>query len=83
MQHAGSWQLGDSFFFVDILNDGVHDGFNNRDIYGEWYPTLSFSKLADTEFRLGPIRDIALVGGINFDADADVLKYLPGMRASW
>lgn len=83
VQHAGSWQLGDSFFFVDILNDGVHDGFNNRDIYGEWYPTLSFSKLAVTEFRLGPIRDIALVGGINFDADADVLKHLPGMRASW
>ena len=75
--------VGDSFFFVDILEDGGHDGFNDKNLYGEWYPTLSLSKLAGTEFGLGPIRGIALMGGINFDADADVLKYLPGVRVSW
>ena len=83
VQHATSWRLGDSYFFVDILDDGGHDGFNDKDLYGEWYPTLSFSKLSGTEFQLGPIRDIALIGGINFGADADVFKYLPGVRASW
>ena len=83
VQHAIGWQLGDSFFFVDILEDGGHDGFNDKNLYGEWYPTLSLSKLAGTEFGLGPIRGIALMGGINFDADADVLKYLPGVRVSW
>ncbi len=80
VQHAMGWQLGDSFFVVDILDDGGHDGFNDKNLYGEWYPTLSFSKLADTEIRMGPIRDIALIGGINVDGDADVLKYLPGVR---
>ena len=75
--------MGDSYFFVDILDDGGHDGFNDKDLYGEWYPTLSFSKLSGTEFQLGPIRDIALIGGINFGADADIFKYLPGVRASW
>ena len=83
VQNALGWQLGDSFFFVDILDDGGHDGFNDKNFYGEWYPTLSFSKLAGTELSLGPIRDIALIGGINFDGDADVLKYLPGVRVSW
>ena len=83
VQHAMGWQLGDSFFFVDILDDGGHDGFNDKNLYGEWYPTLSVSKLAGKKFGLGPIRDIALIGGINFDADADVLKYLPGVRLSW
>ena len=83
IQNAQGWRLGDSFFFMDIIDDGSHDGFNDKDLYGEWYPTLSFSKLTGREFKLGPIRDVALIGGINFDADADVLKYLPGMRASW
>ena len=83
VQHAMGWQLGDSFFVVDILDDGGDDGFNDKNLYGEWYPTLSFSKLTGTEIRMGPIRDIALIGGINVDGDADVLKYLPGVRASW
>ncbi len=83
VQSALGWRLGDSFFFFDILEDSGHDGFNEKDLYGEWYPTLSFGKLAGKQIRLGPIRDFALIGGINFDADANVLKYLPGVRASW
>ena len=83
VQNALNWQLGDSFFFVDIIDDGGHDGFNDKNLYAEWYPTLSFGKLASKELSLGPIRDIALIGGINLDGDANVLKYLPGVRASW
>lgn len=83
IQNAQAWRWGDSFFFIDIIDDGGHDGFNEKDLYGEWYPTLSFSKISGTEFKLGPIRDIALISGINFDADANVFKYLPGIRASW
>ena len=55
IQHATSWRLGDSYLFVDILDDGGNDGFNDKNLYGEWYPTLSFSKLLGTEFGLGPI----------------------------
>ncbi len=83
VQHATSWRLGDSFFFVDFLDDGGHDGFNDKDLYGEWYPTLSFSRLSGSQFQLGPIRDIAFIGGINIDSDADFFKYLPGVRISW
>ena len=83
IQHAANWNLGDSYLFVDILDDGGHDGFNDKDLYGEWYPTLSFGKLSGTGFQLGPIRDIALIAGINFGADANVFKYLPGVRVSW
>ena len=83
VQHATGWRLGDSFFFLDILNDGAQDGFNDKDLYGEWYPTLSLGKVSGRKFQLGPIRDISVIGGINFGADANVLKYLPGVRASW
>ena len=82
-QQASSWSLGDSFFFIDFLEDGVADGFNDMEFYGEWYPTLSFGKLADRTVGGGPVRDIALIGGINFDGDANVFKWLPGVRLSW
>ena len=82
-QHALSWSLGDSFFFTDFIDDATVDGFNDRDFYGEWYPTLSFSKLANRQVGGGPLRDIAIIGGINFGGDADFFKYLPGVRASW
>ena len=83
VQNAMGWRFGDSFFFADVLQDGADDGFNDKNLYGEWYPTLSFGKLAGKKIGLGPIRDIAIIGGVNFDADADVLKYLPGVRLSW
>ena len=83
LQQASSWSLGDSFFFVDFLDDGVADGFNDMDFYGEWYPTVSLGKLTGGTFGGGPLRDVALVGGINFGGDADVLKWLPGLRLSW
>ena len=83
VQQASSWSLGDSFVFIDILDDGVADGFNDLEFYGEWYPTLSFGKLADRTVGGGPVRDVALIGGMNFDGDANVFKWLPGARLSW
>ena len=83
LQQASSWSLGDSFFFVDFIDDSVADGFNDMEFYGEWYPTVSLGRLTDGTFGGGPLRDIALVGGINIGADANVLKWLPGVRFSW
>ena len=83
VQQAAGWKLGDSFFFIDYLDDDERDGFNDRDFYGEWYPTLSLGKLANRELRVGPIRDFALIAGVNVGGDANVVKYLPGLRASW
>ncbi len=82
-QHAGNWKLGSSFFFIDFLDDTENDGFNDKEFYGEWYPTLSFSKLARSGIKIGPVIDIAAIGGLNFDGDANILKILPGLRLSW
>lgn len=83
VQQFSEWKYGDSFFFIDYLDDGERDGFNDRDFYSEWYPTLSLGKLWNKEREGGPIRDFALIGGINAGGDAKVLKYLPGLRVSW
>ena len=83
IQRASGWQFGDSFFFVDYLDDGGEDGFNDREFYAEWYPTLSLGKLSGRQLRLGPMADLSLVAGINAGGDGKVVKYLPGLRASW
>ena len=83
VQQAAQWRYGDSFFFIDFLDDGLKDGFNDKSIYGEWYPTFSIGKLTNTEISLGPVGDISAIAGFNADSDANVLKYLPGVRASW
>ncbi len=83
IQHASPWRLGDSFFFLDYLDDGMDDGFNDRTFYGEWYPTLSLGKLANRKIGVGRLRDIGFIAGVNLETDANVLKYLPGVRFSW
>ncbi len=83
VQQASGWKFGDSFFFIDYLDDGGEDGFNDREFYAEWYPTLSLGKLTGKEFRFGPIGDFSLVAGFNASGDGKVVKYLPGLRASW
>ena len=83
VQQASRWKLGDSFFFLDYIVDRERDGFNDRDFYAEWYPTLSIGKLRRAEAGLGPISDAAFIAGINMGGDAKVLKFLPGLRVSW
>ena len=82
-QQASAWSLGDSFFFIDYIDDDLVDGFNDKDFYGEWYPTLSFGRMSGGTVGGGALRDVALIGGINFGGDADFFKYLPGVRLSW
>ena len=81
-QQASGWSLGDSFFFIDYIDDGLGDGFNDKDFYGKWYPTLGFGRMSGRTVGggapRGAPRDVALIGGINFGGDADFFKYLPG-----
>lgn len=79
LQHASEWEYGDNFFFVDFLASG-NRRFNNRDAYLEWYPTLSLGKISGSKLAFGPIRDIALIGGVNVAVDDNVTRALPGIR---
>ncbi len=83
IQQAAAWSLGESFFFIDYLDDNRPDGFNDVELYGEWYPTLSLSRISRRQVGAGPLRDVQLIGGINFGGDADFFKYLPGARLAW
>jgi nucleoside-specific outer membrane channel protein Tsx len=77
-QHASPWSLGDSFIFIDWTDDHGADGFNEKSMYGEWYPTLSLGRVSNRTIGAGPIRDVALIGGLNFGNEADIFKVVPG-----
>ena len=81
LQHASSWKFIDNFFFIDFLHSS-NSKFNDNDFYGEFYPTLSLSRLTSVDFSYGLISDIGIIAGVNAGADANVLKYLPGVRFS-
>lgn len=85
-QNASNWGFGTTFFFLDYVkdseeNDGVN--FNDENWYFEGYLTLSYSKLIDPDFSVGPLKDIGLMMGTNYSRDPDILKWTPGLRLSW
>lgn len=82
-QHASGWRFGDNFFFVDLIDDHVPDGFNDRDVYMEWYSNLSLGKILRRKIGHGILSDVGILGGINYAPDANFMKWLPGMRLSW
>lgn len=83
MQHASQWKFGDNFFFVDFIDDGNDDGFNEMDAYGEWYSNLSLGKVTGSELGFGPIADFGLLAGVALGTDANFRQWLPGARISW
>ncbi|HKJ77132.1 MAG TPA: outer membrane protein OmpK [Gammaproteobacteria bacterium] len=83
LQHASGWGFGDVFAFVDFLDDADNDGFNDTDTYGELYVNFSLGKLAGERVGAGPLADVGLLAGVNYSRDAEVLKWLPGVRLSW
>lgn len=81
LQHASGWKYGDNFFFVDVL-DSRHPDFQDFDLYSEMYANLSLGKIRGKAIRAGPVADVGLIGGFNWAADANVRKYVAGIRLS-
>jgi len=79
LQHAHGWKFGDNFFFIDVL-DARGSGFQGFDLYGEWYSNFSLGKIAGRKIGAGIIADVGIILGYNRARDAEVEKYLPGIR---
>ncbi|NRA72601.1 MAG: hypothetical protein HRU24_16430 [Gammaproteobacteria bacterium] len=86
-QHAGGWEYGDNFFFVDYSRYSVNNDANfpvedSSEFYGEWYSNFSLSAITDSKIAFGPVKDIGIVGGLNFAPEVDSMWVLPGVRFS-
>lgn len=74
LQHASGWSRGENFFFVDMSCCSGAGGAD-REVYGEWYSSINVAQVS-----AGPVRGLALIGGINWGAQAKVVKLTPGVR---
>jgi len=61
IEHANGWAYGDNFAFIDIINR--HD--IGTELYGEFYPRLSWSKITGKKPAISMFKDFSLVAGIN------------------
>ncbi len=75
-EHFGTWSYGHDYFFFDLTHET--DGGNDLDIYGEFYPALSLSKVSGKDIALGPVKDVLPTLGVN--AGTDVGIFLPGVE---
>lgn len=82
LQHAGGWEYGDNFFFIDHLSfDASNEaGSDGTEFYGEWYSNFSLGALTGNEIKFGPVKDIGLIAGFNWAPEVDSWWFLPGFR---
>ena len=79
LQHASGWKYGGNFFFVDVL-DSRQPGFHDIDLYSELYANFSLGKIGGNPIGAEPVSDVGLIGGFNWAADANAVKYVAGIR---
>jgi nucleoside-specific outer membrane channel protein Tsx len=60
---AGRWWS--SYLFVDVLRSWSEADANAKEVYGEWYPSLSLRALAGKERSRGLLRDVGLTVALN------------------
>lgn len=65
LEHASGYDWGSNFFFVDMAKSDSDDG-GYGDVYGEFYTTLSYSKLAKKDWSKEFVRDVGLTLGLNY-----------------
>ena len=60
---AGRWWS--SYLFVDVLRSWSEADANAKEVYGEWYPTLSLRALSGRDRSKGVLGDVGLTIGLN------------------
>jgi nucleoside-specific outer membrane channel protein Tsx len=79
-EHVSGWSYGDNYLFFDVTNidkDGT-------EVYGEWHPRLSASKISGNDMSYGPIRDVLLALQVNMNGGAmPARSVLYGVGLDW
>lgn len=64
-ENAAAGRRWSSYLFVDVLRSWSEADANAKEVYGEWYPTLSVRGLGGKEPWKGLLRDVGLTVGLN------------------
>lgn len=71
--HASGWAYGSNFFNVDVLKSGAQDPAHNSsvgatEVYVVYRGSLSLAKLTRRDLSFGPVRDVSLTAGLDFNS---------------
>jgi nucleoside-specific outer membrane channel protein Tsx len=93
LTHASGYAYGSNFFNVDMLSSDHKDpasggGGGAHELYTAYRTTFSLGKISGTPMKFGPIRDVGITGGFDYNAKDDqfsarVLKKLIGPTLSF
>jgi nucleoside-specific outer membrane channel protein Tsx len=64
-ENTAAWSWGSSYLFVDILRSWSDADVNAKEVYGEWYPSVSLRKLSRRKPSTGLLRDVSATLGLN------------------
>lgn len=79
-QHAGGWEYGDNFFFIDSSQySGKNGTADSAEMYAEWYSNFSLGAITGNDLSFGPVKDVGLVMGVNYAPEVDSTWVLPGV----
>lgn len=79
-EHVSGWSYGDNYLFFDVTNIDK----KGTEIYGEWHPRLSLSKMTGKEMGYGPVRDYFLATQVNMNGgETPARAYLYGVGLDW
>ncbi|WLT31626.1 outer membrane protein OmpK [Geothrix sp. PMB-07] len=73
LSHASGWAYGSNFFNVDMLMSDKNDPAANgktgaNEVYVAYRGALSFGKLSGKDLSFGPVRDISVTAGFDFNS---------------
>ncbi len=61
-EHANGWKYGDNFFFLDVINPLKDGQDSTNDLYAEFSPRLSISKISGKDLSFAFVKDVLLAG---------------------
>src|SRR6185295_18401615 len=58
-ENTAAWSWGSSYLFVDILRSWTAADANAKEVYGEWYPSVSLRRLSGRKPSVRFVRDVS------------------------
>jgi len=79
LEHANGWEYGDNFFFLDITNPNRKGSNTSTELYAEFSPRFSLSKITGKNLSLGIVKDFLIT--TTLEAGNGFHSYLYGVAA--
>lgn len=82
LENSSAWSWGSSYFFLDYLRSNSSADSSATEFYGEWYPSVSVTRVTGKSRRLPFLNDVLLTMGFNAGTNstgASPFVLLPGI----